>query len=200
MDVAMPEMDGLEATRRIREKWVGHSLPPILALTAHVMDAVEHDAKQVGIDVILSKPIPFDDLKLTLEIALGQSLSRRAPAAVDVSTAAENAGTICDIMAPDIAAELREMFTLEDLVELAKNYVIDANERLENIRAAYNQNDEQNLRAQAHSIKGSSLVFGFHDMSEHAHFIEKHTAADTPDIPATLVQMQSMLDDIQSYL
>ena len=60
MDVAMPEMDGLAATWQIRKSWDPIDVPPVMILTAHVMDAIEGDATSVGVDTVLSKPIPFD--------------------------------------------------------------------------------------------------------------------------------------------
>ena len=66
----MPVMDGLEATQTIRSKWSDENIPPILALTAHIMDAVEADAKRVGIDKILTKPLPYKDLRDEISMAI----------------------------------------------------------------------------------------------------------------------------------
>jgi CheY-like chemotaxis protein len=63
MDVQMPEMDGLEAIRRIREreKQTGMHLP-VIALTAHAMAGDEERCRQAGMDGYLSKP--FDPQRL----------------------------------------------------------------------------------------------------------------------------------------
>jgi len=80
MDIAMPVMDGLEATRQIRLKWKSAAMPPIIALTAHVMDAIDDEVDVVGIDTVLSKPIPFEELKHALEEALtGKSDTNAVP-------------------------------------------------------------------------------------------------------------------------
>jgi len=70
MDIAMPEMDGLEATRRLTAQWSPAELPPILALTAHVTDAIQREALQAGMVTVLPKPIPFDTLEAALKSAL----------------------------------------------------------------------------------------------------------------------------------
>lgn len=175
MDVAMPEMDGLEATRRIREKWVGHDLPPFMILTAHVMDAIEEEARLVGVEHVLSKPIPFDDLKSALELALNADGETDQPAAiVEVSEMTPSEGkTFQSFMVPAVLNDLLDMLGIDDIAGLVKKYVVDSSERLELIVAALKVADQEPVSAQAHSIKGSSLVLGFHELSELAHFIEK---------------------------
>ena len=67
MDVQMPEMDGFEATRRIREWEAGKIHIPIIALTAHAMDSHREECLAAGMDSFLPKPILLESLKLQIE-------------------------------------------------------------------------------------------------------------------------------------
>ncbi len=68
MDVSMPKMDGLEATRRIRAHEAGREAPhiPIIALTAHAYAEDRQACVQAGMDGFLSKP--FTETALWAEI------------------------------------------------------------------------------------------------------------------------------------
>lgn len=64
MDVQMPEMDGLEATRRIRASGIDSR---IIAMTAHALDEDREKCLSVGMDEYISKPIKIEELQEVLE-------------------------------------------------------------------------------------------------------------------------------------
>ncbi len=67
MDVQMPEMDGIEATRRIRESYDPASQPRIVALTANAMNEDRHACLTAGMDDFLTKPIKLEHLVAVLK-------------------------------------------------------------------------------------------------------------------------------------
>jgi CheY-like chemotaxis protein len=75
MDVQMPEMDGLEATRQICARWPGEARPRIIAMTANAMQGDREMCLAAGMDDYVSKPIRVDDLV--------QALSRCQPLGPD---------------------------------------------------------------------------------------------------------------------
>jgi CheY-like chemotaxis protein len=62
MDVQMPEMDGLEATRRITAQWQANERPRIVAMTANAMQGDREACLAAGMDDYVTKPIRVDEL------------------------------------------------------------------------------------------------------------------------------------------
>lgn len=78
MDVHMPVMDGLEATRQIRalESGMGGHVP-IIAMTASVMIDDQDKCRQAGMDAVVSKPVDFDELFAVMEKIVPRKISRK---------------------------------------------------------------------------------------------------------------------------
>jgi CheY-like chemotaxis protein len=79
MDVQMPEMDGLEATRRIVAQWPAHERPYIIAMTAHALTGDEGKCIEAGMDGYVSKPIQLDRLVAALK------QSKRSPSVAETA-------------------------------------------------------------------------------------------------------------------
>jgi two-component system, sensor histidine kinase and response regulator len=71
MDIEMPEMDGFEATMRLRdrERATGSHHLPVIAMTAHAMKGVEERCREAGMDGHIGKPVRPDELFRAVEIA-----------------------------------------------------------------------------------------------------------------------------------
>ncbi|HEY2627976.1 MAG TPA: response regulator, partial [Usitatibacter sp.] len=69
MDVQMPEMDGMEATRRICARWPAGSRPRIIAMTANAMQGDREQCLAAGMDDYITKPIRVDRLVEALGLA-----------------------------------------------------------------------------------------------------------------------------------
>ena len=80
MDVQMPEMDGIEATRRIRHEWQGAERPRIVALTAHAHDEARRLCEDAGMDDYITKPVRLDDLAQMFERIPATRPTHPAPA------------------------------------------------------------------------------------------------------------------------
>jgi CheY-like chemotaxis protein len=88
MDIQMPEMDGEEATRAIRQGWSTDRQPIIIAMTAHALLGDKEKYMDAGMDDYLSKPVQVEDLIDSLQRA---ALTTRQVNEVDVGAVGENA-------------------------------------------------------------------------------------------------------------
>jgi len=67
MDIQMPEMDGLEASRRIRKSLPAERQPKIIAMTAYTQPGDKEQGLRAGMDGYISKPVTMEVLKEALE-------------------------------------------------------------------------------------------------------------------------------------
>jgi signal transduction histidine kinase/HPt (histidine-containing phosphotransfer) domain-containing protein len=140
MDVAMPEMDGLEATRTIREKeksWGGHV--PIVAMTAFATKEYQDKCVAAGMDAYVSKPVRMDELSKTIEplLVAEQGGTEQSAPPVVLTEALEVMGGDVDIMREAVAVSLKEI--PEELAEL---------------KQAMARQDSKGVEAKAHRLKG----------------------------------------------
>jgi two-component system, cell cycle response regulator DivK len=76
MDVNLPEMDGWEATRRLKAEWKTRHIP-VVALTAHAMASDRSKALEAGCDEYESKPVDFERLVSKVEMLLSREFAPR---------------------------------------------------------------------------------------------------------------------------
>jgi PAS domain S-box-containing protein len=149
MDVQMPGMDGLEATRRIREleRAGGLHRTPILAVTAHTLDSDRSAVLEAGMDDLVPKPIQADHLFATMQRYLAD-----APAAPFAATAPLALEDVIDwqdaLERMDGDAAIMEQI-LRIFLEDCPNIM----QRLEEARAS---GDAVQLERAAHGLKGAS--------------------------------------------
>jgi CheY-like chemotaxis protein len=171
MDEQMPRMDGLDATRAIRqkEKSTGkHQL--VVALTGNVTEQDKEQRVQAGMDGFVPKPFEMHALFDTIEfLAAGTQMIPASPMPAPPSAAkARSAELATPTQSPvpmpieDVGAHLlRTTGGNERLVKsLTKSFLADAPKRLAAIRAALAAKNAAKLDTAAHALKGSVAIFG----------------------------------------
>jgi CheY-like chemotaxis protein/HPt (histidine-containing phosphotransfer) domain-containing protein len=157
MDCHMPRMDGYEATRRIREleaspDWLR---PPvrIIAMTANVMVGERERCLQAGMDDYLAKPLRAD--------ALMEALSKiTASQATRVAQPAPSWTHLDKAEALQCLRQLAEELSDEDAAQLLEQWLSTASAKAEEIMQMAGGSDQTTLKRVAHSLKGSSALFG----------------------------------------
>jgi signal transduction histidine kinase/CheY-like chemotaxis protein/HPt (histidine-containing phosphotransfer) domain-containing protein len=151
MDVQMPGMDGLEATRRLRAELPAERQPRIVALTANVLAEQRGACLAAGMDDFLGKPLGFAELRAALRRAAGE----RTPEAPPAPARGADEDGLFDPSPLDDLARL-EAPAGKPLVRLVvETFFAETPRRLERLREALGQADARELTFVAHSLKGS---------------------------------------------
>ncbi|WP_451975124.1 response regulator [Azospirillum endophyticum] len=161
MDVQMPVMDGLTATRRIRQLSGPTARIPIVALTANAMQGDAAICLEAGMDDYLSKPINARKLLDVLARFLQPAPHRAIEAAVQVAT------SLPPTIEPDLPIvnrekieELRDSLGKEGLAQLLEAFFSDSPQHLDLLRTAIASGDCSGIEREAHILKGSALAVG----------------------------------------
>jgi PAS domain S-box-containing protein len=151
MDVQMPEMDGLEATRAIRSLAIQASQIPIVAMTANAMRGDDQICLDAGMNGYISKPI--DRRKLTEVLAQYSGLEPPRPPAAPIV----QAGPAVDFSVLDM---LKDDLEADTVVAILVKFMEDASARAIEATAALGRQDFERIRREAHTIKGAAASLG----------------------------------------
>ncbi len=156
MDCQMPELDGYEVTRRIREleKQNASRRPPlyIIAVTAHALEGDRENCLSAGMNDYLTKPLHMAQL----DAALSRALRRRAP---------EVSSVVLDPVCIAGLKELREPGQPDPLVELSDLFQREAERCVQRLEVATEQHATAEATRSAHSLKGSASNLGAHRLA-----------------------------------
>lgn len=182
MDLQMPEMDGEEATRRIRALGDQIRQPRIIALTAYAFAGVRERCLAAGMDGFLTKPVRLQDLRDTLQPRTTQMTAAfGVPSAVhDQVIDWEVFGELVRVLGSnemDIAATARELIRRE------------FQQQLDQVTTAIAHADSEQVRRIAHRLKGGARQVGAVRVAAAAQTLEQAAVAQ--------MQLEPLLSALQ---
>jgi two-component system, sensor histidine kinase and response regulator len=187
MDVGMPVMDGLEATRRIRALPPPAGTTPIIALTA---DAAAEDRQRClnsGMNDHLAKPLERGQLLATV--------ARWIRTAQDAARATDVAGPVDESDVLDMATltQLERDLDSEMLDSLVRQFLDEAAGRID--RVASLGDNPSLLRREAHTLKSTAATFGARKLCAAARELETACAEDGPPPPGLCAGLPELLEE-----
>jgi two-component system sensor histidine kinase/response regulator len=207
MDMQMPEVDGLEATRRIRQTPKLRDLP-IIAMTANAMKSDMDACLAAGMNDFVPKPIEH--------VALVQSLRRWLPARAKGDTVkknlsssqqdaeTKNAGSYANA-SPDIpvlpgidmAGAIRRLgLSFEKLRSVLFRFADGQRETLERLRSSVAENKAADTRHHAHALVGAAGNLGADLLREAARSLELAAAEGKPDLEILFRAVRDRADTV----
>lgn len=200
MDVQMPEMDGLDATRAIRQRELltGQHLP-ILAMTAHAMKGDRERCLEAGMDDYLMKPIRAEQLFQALE-RIGMEKSPAPPNEIQLPKPASEK----DHVDWDFASQAVN-FDDELLLHVVEAFREECPQLIETMRRSIAAAEWKQYQRAAHTLKSGMRMFGVVSLANEIERLElaAKTEQSQTEIPASMNSIAHrsglILDEMTSF-
>jgi PAS domain S-box-containing protein len=172
MDVQMPVMDGIEATRLIRAHHDFDSLP-IIAMTASVMASDRLRCKQVGMNDQVNKPIDVPELFATLRRWVRPEAFTSFVTSGELPAVEDEPALPAEIPGIDVSRALQRLGSAAFLRKLLISFRKENLETMNKLTEAFTMGDEQLVQRIIHTVKGVSGNLGATDLASAALALEE---------------------------
>ncbi|WP_160168526.1 response regulator [Catenovulum agarivorans] len=200
MDIQMPEMDGLTATREIR------SLPkfeklPIIAMTAHAMAGDSKKSLSAGMNDHLTKPVDPDELYRVIYKWVDKTNAHATKNAQsgEVSASSE-LSELQSLSLLDVSNALKQMQGRTALyLDLIKTFVEENQHTRQELEVADNKDDTEQLYLKVHSLKSNAAYIGAQELANAAAQLEQ-AITNQQDYQALLAKTCNKLNSLMEQL
>jgi PAS domain S-box-containing protein len=197
MDVQMPTMDGLEATRRIHQRWPEAQRPHVIAATANAMQEEREACLAAGMDDYLAKPIRLEELAAALRrchprvAPRSSSTAREAGVGSQAPPERQPPGQPRSVGVLHPLALERLMQTIGDdrglLATLIDTFLDDVPRLVDGAKQGLRQGQADEVRRAAHTLKSDGATFGAMRLSELSRQLEMLARSGTLEGMADLL-------------
>jgi signal transduction histidine kinase/DNA-binding response OmpR family regulator/HPt (histidine-containing phosphotransfer) domain-containing protein len=196
MDVQMPEMDGLEASRRIHAEF-GDTRPYIIGLTANAMKGDREECMAAGMDDYLSKPVHIEGLRTALVRYEDRALKLEDEKAHTGGEPHEDR----EVLDPGAVQSLTDIVGDDYLPVLIRTFLAEIPGLLRTLSPGHNIGDLRQLRRAAHTLKSNAASFGAIELASLCQRAEaKAKAGDIAEIDTILAEIAKELPYVQNAL
>jgi len=200
MDVQMPVMDGLEATRRIRARELEQGLNrvPILAITAHALKGDRERCLEAGMDSYIQKPIRMADLFCEIKAVIGEKASGEEAEKMNHMQGSSSEAEVQPDKTVDMATALSRLGDDQDLLqELSASFLESYQGYMEGMRQAIQKDDHKALTHSAHTLKGMLGIFVAEKARETARKLEhKGRSQDMYGVQDLFAELEREIEEV----
>ncbi len=208
MDIQMPEMDGLTATKYICQQWQLPMRPRIVAMTAGAMPN-ERQKCLDGMEDYISKPIKAEALQSVLKRCFKEVQSPSS----DQTGSRDGAVPQQEVMIQELSMDLVDMKAIAQLAaqmqidinsdmlyEIIYDFICDTPPMFGTMRSAIASGDSRTLQRIAHNLKSNCRTFSIGRMSELSLSLEKTATSESPEYHKQIVaQLEAEFVRVQQF-
>lgn len=192
MDVQMPNMDGLEATRTIRALEGTTLRTPIVAVTANAMPEDRQRCLDSGMDDYLTKPVMQHQIESMMEKWISNGSTH------DGTSAAAEEQLVID---PKRIDQIVDIGDNELLLELLTIYREDIDQYVTDISEALTRGDFQQIYESTHKLKGSSANLGIETMTQNCIMLEQSAKdKDLVKVTEQFSAIRTLIDKVRTHI
>ncbi len=190
LDVQMPEMDGLEAARRIVGEFPLHSRPILIAMTANVTPSDRAECAAAGCELYVAKPVKVAELEVALKTVQVRIAERNMP-----EVTLEPNSRLADL-AEEVGRNL--------VAQIVQHFIDDADARIVALQAAVVSRDAAAIARAAHVLRSAAVNIGLRDLADVCAQLENAERAGSVDLSSLMErahrQMRADVAELNRYV